>query len=510
MIGKVLRGTRHDRLIYYLYGPGRANEHTRPHIVAGWRHPAELEPPQRPDGKRDFRHLNGLLAQPLAALRGPGYGKPVWHCIARAAPGDPDLPDDTWAEIASQLMHHTGLAPFGQEDDAVRWVAIHHGGNHIHIVATLARQDGRRPRVWNDFYRVREACRAAEQRYGLHLTAPGDRTAAKRPTRAENEQARRRNWAEPPRVTLRRHVTTAAASAATEQEFFAALQAAGVNTRLRHSTRTRGEVTGYAVALPGHTTKVGGPVWYGGGKLAADLTLPKLRRRWKLSTTSKRPTPGLTDAERQAFWEHAARTAADAAAQLPRLAITNPDAAADAAWAASDTLHIAAAALGSPTLRRAADAYDRAARTPYGRLPQPAPIGDNLRTVARMLRAAGYASRDHQTIAQMAFIAQLAALIAAVAELRQAQQRAAQAAAARTAAERLRASVTPPPAASPTGRTRAPTHGETAADLAGASFPAPPYPTAPSTRPGQAPPAEPGRPRPTRAPRPHRPRGPTR
>jgi len=50
-------------------------------------------------------------------------------------------------------------------------------------------------------------------------------------------------------------VTTAAGLAATEQEFFAALRAAGVDIRLRHSTRTRGEVTGYAVALPGHTTK---------------------------------------------------------------------------------------------------------------------------------------------------------------------------------------------------------------------------------------------------------------
>jgi hypothetical protein len=28
---------------------------------------------------------------------------------------------------------------------------------HIHLAATLARQNGRRPRVWNDFYWVREA-----------------------------------------------------------------------------------------------------------------------------------------------------------------------------------------------------------------------------------------------------------------------------------------------------------------------------------------------------------------
>ena len=40
---------------------------------------------------------------------------------------------------------------------------------------------------------------------------------------------------------------------------------------------------------------------------------------------------------------------------------------ADAAWAAADTLHAAAAALGSRVLRQAADSYDRAARAPYGR-----------------------------------------------------------------------------------------------------------------------------------------------
>jgi hypothetical protein len=30
------------------------------------------------------------------------------------------------------------------------------------LEATLAQQDGTRPRVWNDFYRVRDACQAAE------------------------------------------------------------------------------------------------------------------------------------------------------------------------------------------------------------------------------------------------------------------------------------------------------------------------------------------------------------
>ena len=69
MIGKVSpHGQRVTGLIYYLFGPGRQAEHTDPHIVAGWRHPAELEPPLREDGRRDFRHLTGLLQQPHAAL----------------------------------------------------------------------------------------------------------------------------------------------------------------------------------------------------------------------------------------------------------------------------------------------------------------------------------------------------------------------------------------------------------------------------------------------------------
>ena len=162
----------------------------------------------------------------------------------------------------------------------MRWVAVRHAADHIHIVATLARQDGARPRTWNDYYRVREACQEAERRFGLRSTAPADRTAARRATRAETEQAARRGWAEPARVTLRREVCTAAAAAGSEQEFFARLRAAGVLIRVRHSTVNPGEVTGYAVGMPGHTARDGGVVWYGGGKLAADLTLPKLRARW--------------------------------------------------------------------------------------------------------------------------------------------------------------------------------------------------------------------------------------
>ncbi len=93
------------------------------------------------------------------------------------------------------------------------------------------------------------------------------------------------------------------------------------------------------------------------------------------------PAPGppgaarLTAEEQNAVWDQATRAAADAAAQIRAMAWTDPAAAADAAWATSDTLHVAAAILGSRILRQAADSYDRAARSPYSRIPPPTRSG---------------------------------------------------------------------------------------------------------------------------------------
>jgi len=500
VIGKIStpRGEHVQPLLYYLFGPGRQEEHTDPHIVAGWRHPADLEPPLRADGKRDFTKLVGLLLQPQAALGKRAYARPVWHCSMRAAPEDRMLSDDEWAQIAHDVMDRTGLSPYGQEDEAVRWVAVRHGDDHIHLVAMLARQDGGKPSVSWERYKVRAACLAAEQRYGLRCTATADHTAARYPTHAESEKAARRGLAEAPRITLRRQVTTAAAAAGSEGEFFARLDQAGVLVRKRFSVTNSGQVTGYSVALPGDITTKGGPVWYGGGKLAADLSWPKLRRRW----TPHRITPGaagLTAAERNAAWDHATRAAADAAAHIRAMARTHPAAAADAAWATSGTLHVAAAVLGSRILRQAADAYDRAARPPYGRIPPPSPAGNQLRQAARLLSAFAGLTGD-RSMTPIVLITRLAALAEAVAELRDAQQHAAQAAAARAAAERLHAAAHPAPPAQPRPAQRA----DTAAQLAGQSFPPP------ATRPATAQPGPaPGGPS-LRRPPPPKPRGPTR
>ena len=140
------------------------------------------------------------------------------------------------------------------------------------------------------------------------------------------------------------------------------------------------------------------------------------------------------------LYRHTARHAAAVAEHIRRSAGHHPDAAADAAWAAAATFDAAAWALHDPALRCAADAYDRAARVPYGRIPRRTPDGDRLRATARLIALASDGGGD-STILARALIANLVALAFAVTELRRAQGHAAQAAAARKAAEHMHAAV---------------------------------------------------------------------
>lgn len=372
MIAKVTRGADVGNLLRYLYGLGTRTEHTDPHIVAGYRHPAALEPARRADGKRHLRQLAEVLRSPLETMRRSRPAEPVWQCSLRTAPADRPLTDEEWADVAEELMHQTGIAPRG-DVEACRWIAVRHADDHIHVMATLAREDGRRPNITRDYLKARTACQVVEQRYGLCRTAPADRTAAHRPSRAELERAERAGLEVLPRVELRRHVAAAAAASDSEEAFFAGLRERGLAVRLRFSVRTPGEVTGYAVAVPEYTNSEGEPIFFSGGKLAADLTLPKLRHKWTDSEScrpaarSRRWTRGSSaDHEvRAAAYREAARAAGTAAWRMLR----DPGVRADVAAAAADVLHVAADITGNRQLAKAADAYDRAAREPYGRPP---------------------------------------------------------------------------------------------------------------------------------------------
>jgi hypothetical protein len=450
VIGKVGRGRDVAGLLRYLFGPGRANEHADPHLVASWDGvPRLLEPQRLANGRRDLRRLSGLLDHPvMAAVRPPE--RPVWHCSVRTAAADRRLSDAEWAQVARDVVARTGLAPDG-DDDACRWVAVRHADDHIHIVATLVRQDGRTEAARNDFYRLGEACRSAEETFGLTRTAPRDRTAARAASRAEHEKAGRTRRREPARTTLRRRVRVAAAQAATGEEFLQGLSDAGLLVRPRFSELDGTTLTGYAVALPGDSNGHGQPVWFGGGKLAADLSWPRVSARWP-DTAQRGRQPRhevsghrvrLTADERATVWRNATRMSATAAHALRRLSGHDPVGAADLAEAAADVMAVTANVVEGRTggpLTDAAAAFDRASRDLHAGPPAARRLssaGQGLRAVARLLALTGSAQRD-ETAQVLALVAALAALADALAALRLAQERAAQAEAATAAARTLR------------------------------------------------------------------------
>ena len=88
--------------------PAGGEEHTDPHLIAGWRHPAELEPPLRQTATVISRGCPACSSSPTTRSATRGYERPVWHCSARAAPGDRMLSDAEWARLAGEMMHRTG------------------------------------------------------------------------------------------------------------------------------------------------------------------------------------------------------------------------------------------------------------------------------------------------------------------------------------------------------------------------------------------------------------------
>lgn len=292
MIGKVTRGSNVGGLLRYLFGPGRHNEHVDPHIVAGW--PEDLLGPieQAADGRHDTRALAADLRMPVQ-LAQRSDARSVWHCSLRLAPEDRPLSDEQWAEVAADVMRRTGLD--AGDGEGVRWVAVRHAEDHIHIAATLVRPDLQPAEPRNDYYRVAEACHAAETRYGLRSTAPSDRTAGRQPTRAEVEKADRAGLREPARVTLRREVRAAAAVTGDPDAFVAELRDRGLLVRVRHSQLNEDEITGYAVALPEDLVGDSEPAWFGGSKLAPELSWTRLQSRWSDSPTAECQPAGWTD-----------------------------------------------------------------------------------------------------------------------------------------------------------------------------------------------------------------------
>jgi hypothetical protein len=456
VITKVVHGWRPAGLLAYLLGPGTAEVHRSPRVIASW---DGLDGGWQPasTGPAEYDLALGPLISalhapvvaaglPTRAPAEPGKRGYVWHCSARVAASDRVLSDEDWAGIARELLDGAGVALSG-DAGGPRWVAIRHADDHIHIAAVLVRQDTAR-RFWphHDYPKLRAVARRIEQRLGLTVTAAPDGAAAPRPTRGEIEKAGREGRV-PARVELRRAAQQAALAASDVDEFVAYLQQRGYRVVLRRAPS--GDLLGYKLARPGDVTAAGEPVFYSGSKLAPDLSLPRLQQRW--ASTPRRQAAGGTGRGPDPSEVLEAVTAA-------RVALRMGSEHGDGIGAATADL---LTALADPTRAgwgerwgAAADRFDRAARAPGGRPPELGPVAGELRVLARrLLTARGQAGRG--AVGGVALAVALAALVAEIAAWQATRCRDHQAAAARRTAVAATELVLEHPPAARRDRTRA-------------------------------------------------------
>ncbi|MEU3528590.1 relaxase/mobilization nuclease domain-containing protein [Streptomyces sp. NPDC038707] len=281
-------GSNTRGLLAYLYGPGRRDEHLDPHIVAGFALLGMPDPGR--DENATLTELARYLDEPVR-LRNSEFGKKVtdhvWHCPVRAAPEDRYLSDAELGEIAQRIVQAAGIAPAG-DDLACRWIAVRHADDHIHILATTVREDGRRPKLHDSGIRVGDTCREIEKDYGLRRLKKGDRTGARRPTQAEMHKAQRLGWEQTSPEWLQDRIRTAIPHVTNAEEFIAYLQADGIEVKARCGPS--GDLLGYAAGRPGDLNKGGEQIFYPGGKIAPDLSLPKIKDRLESGRPEEHPT----------------------------------------------------------------------------------------------------------------------------------------------------------------------------------------------------------------------------
>ncbi|WP_132370475.1 relaxase/mobilization nuclease domain-containing protein [Nocardia alba] len=344
------RGQKVGGLMVYLLGEGDHNEHKDRHIIAGsptvmrevWLDHFDGAEAKRPSRDTALavaheidipRKLYGtqarMKAKAATAARGKGVDvierpdkgeagvmrdAPVWHCVLSLEPGE-SLTDEQWSTVVHDFMTEMG---FNASPDAkraqARWAAVRHGlsgelgdgQDHVHIAATLIRDDGSRVSTYDyglgkakgDWPRSQEVCNLLEHRHGLKVLASREQGGAlSGDSRAEYERTQSGRTPESERDRLRRLVRTAAVGAESESDFVTALRESGASVAPRWAAGGQNEVTGYKVRLLREGAEAG--PWLGGGTLAKDLTLTALREQQWADTEQGR-------ADARAVWKNKA------------------------------------------------------------------------------------------------------------------------------------------------------------------------------------------------------------
>lgn len=309
MIPNIVTGGDTGGLMRYLVGPGRANEHENPHVIAGsrdivrkwgdWETISVSQASEIATRLDAYMHETGTFPTGKTRRFNPATGKVewngeieanhVWHCSLSLSPEEAALGDEVWGRIASDFMDEMGFT--GSDGKApCRWVAIHHGsakngGDHIHIAATIVREDGTKWSPWYDQRRAQKACNVLEHRYGLLVVESREHGRGSRcDSAAAQNAAKRAGASRTDRAVLEERLRAAATASASEADFVRQARRLGVRLHPRFASGRTDIVVGYSAALRtenGQQTR-----WWGGGRIARDLTLTQLRTRWEDTPTS--------------------------------------------------------------------------------------------------------------------------------------------------------------------------------------------------------------------------------
>ncbi|MGJ9510168.1 relaxase/mobilization nuclease domain-containing protein [Actinotignum sp. GS-2025b] len=308
MIPNIMRGGDISGLVRYLFGPGRANEHINQHIIVGsediaapWAYGGRV---LEQDEKRivaklldqnRLEHGTEILGEvtrwdyeaeraiPVSKEKTPAH---VWHCSLSLHPDEEPLSDETWGAIARDFVE-------GMEFDnrattsksPCQWIAVRHGytkngGDHIHIALVLVREDGTKANTWLDYKRSQKLCTALEEKYGLAVLESRKHNYASRGYKTEDNKELR--------LDLEAAMRLAAGAASTESEYLEELNRHGIQFRPRYA---KGQgVVAYTVTKqePGKRA-----IWIGGGRVARDLTLTRLRAQWNDTLEERRKAADL-------------------------------------------------------------------------------------------------------------------------------------------------------------------------------------------------------------------------
>lgn len=105
-------------LVKYLFGPGRAEEHTNQRIVAA-SDPTWLGTVQ-PDSQT-LAQLISEMDEPVIVHGDSTTAGYVYHLVVSVPAADGQLSDERWQQAAQWFADKLGF------DEQVRWIAINHG-----------------------------------------------------------------------------------------------------------------------------------------------------------------------------------------------------------------------------------------------------------------------------------------------------------------------------------------------------------------------------------------------